>query len=137
MGNMKKVAVSLLMVIGVGATFAADYKPLAENTLVKIKTVTTTTAALTAGESGQIVYVSGTNSTITLPSAAAGLQYFIVRGSATAAHDVVITAGAADKINGSADAGSITNDVDGVGLMVHVIAVDSVNWVVSGSSTDF
>jgi hypothetical protein len=126
---------ALVAVVGIGA-FAADYKPVAENTPVTIKAVTGGSTTLTVAESGQIVYCTGTN-TVTLPAAAAGLQYTFVRGTATAANDIIVTAGSGDTIDGGGAAGSITNDVDAVGHAITVTAMDGTVWVTSSSSTDW
>lgn len=133
----KKMLILALFAVVACGVYAADYKPMAENSRVTIKSVTTTTATLTAAESGQIVYVTGTNSTITLPSAAAGLNYIIVRGSATAGHDVVVAPGSGDTINSLGAAGTITNDVDAIGRAVKFVAMDATVWVTLDSSTDW
>ena len=131
---MRKMLIALFAVAACGV-FAADYKPMAENSLVTVKAVTGATT-LTAAESGQVILVTGAATEVTLPTAAAGLNYTIVRGSASAGDDVIVTAGSGDKIDGGSAAGSITNDVDQVGLAFQIIAVNATDWVVSGSKTD-
>ena len=133
---MKRAFFCVVLFAVAGLVLAADYKPVAENTYTTVKSVTTTNVTLTAAESGQIVYVTGTNSTITLPAAAAGINYTIVRGSATAGHDVVIASQSGDTIDNLGDSGTITNDVDAIGNAIRIYACDATVWVTSSSSTD-
>lgn len=70
-----------------------------------------------------------TGLTLTLPSAAPGYRVGVQRTSATAAHDVVVTAAAADKVRGSAAAGTITNDTDAVSDVLWLETEDSTDWV--------
>lgn len=114
-----------------------DYKPVHESSLVTIKSVTAS-ETLAASEYGQVVSVDSASGavTLTLPAAVAGASYKIVRNSATAGEDVVVTPASGESINGSVD-GSITNDVDAVGAMIEIVCVVDGAWVTNGALSDW
>ena len=133
MEMLKKFSgVCLLVAVAGSVAFAADYRPVHSASPLAIKAVTADTT-LTVGESGQYVYVTGVATEVTLPTAAAGLNYYIVRASATAGQDVIVNASSGDTIDG---VNAITNDVDALGAAVHIVAVDAASWFVSGAKSD-
>jgi hypothetical protein len=95
-------------------------------------TVSKYTAAqtLTAAQSGSVITMASTGTgVLTLPTAVAGLNYYILDNSVTAGADTRITAAAGDGINNGAAAGSLTNTQDAVGCHVHIVAIDTASWV--------
>lgn len=123
----------LIVVAASGIAFAADYRPVHSASPLAVKAVTGD-ATLTVGESGQYVYVTGVATEVTLPAAAAGLNFYIVRASASAGDDVIVNAGSGDTVDG---VGAVTNDVDALGSAAHFVAVDGTSWFVSGSKSDW
>ena len=79
----------------------------------KVVSITAGTASVTAAQcfQGNVVLAcdNAAGVTLTLPTAQAGYRIGVQRIAATAAHDVVVTAAAADTVRGSAAAGTITN----------------------------
>lgn len=92
---------------------------------------------LTVAESGKVFYIAKAGAgaaadiVVTLPSAAAGLNYIVVDANETAAADVTITAGSGDKINDGSAAASYVHDTDADNYaLCHLVAIDDVDWVV-------
>ena len=114
-----------------------DYLPLHANTLVSVKAVTANTT-LTSADYGKTIAVASASgsTTLTLPAGVVGAQYHVVRTLATAARDVIITPASGEKINGSVD-GSLTNDVDVVGLGITITCIATGEWVSSGAHSDW
>lgn len=99
----------------------------------KVVSITDGTATVSAAQAfqGNVVLAcdNATGVTLTLPTAAAGYRLGVQRTSATAAHDVVVTAAAGDKVRGSAAAGTITNDTDAVSDVLWLETEDATDWV--------
>lgn len=99
----------------------------------KVVSITDGTATVTAAQcfQGNVVLAcdNATGVTLTLPTAVAGYRVGVQRIAATAAHDVVVTAGAGDKVRGSAAAGTITNDTDAVSDILWLETEDATDWV--------
>jgi hypothetical protein len=98
---------------------------------------------LTAAESGSVHLVqlgssggSGASDfVLTLPPAAAGIEFYIVDANETVAADVTITAGAGDKIDNGSAAASIVHDTDADNwASVHLLAIDATEWIILHSS---
>jgi hypothetical protein len=92
---------------------------------------------LTTTESGKLIYVAKAGAgaaadvVVTLPAAAAGLEFIIVDANETAGADVTITAGTGDKINDGSAAASYIHDTDADNYaLCHLVAIDATDWVV-------
>ena len=91
---------------------------------------TNDTTTLTVAQSGIYLVTNGTGTTtVNLPSAAAGLIYHILDGSATAGDDIIVDVQTGDSINGDSAGDGITCTTDADGQSVSLLAVDDVNWV--------
>lgn len=97
-----------------------------------VVSITASTATVTAAQcwQGNVVLAcdNATGVTLTLPTAVAGYRIGVQRIAATAAHDVVVTAAAADTVRGSAAAGTITNDTDAVSQILWLETESATNW---------
>jgi hypothetical protein len=96
---------------------------------------------LTAAESGKVFYVAKAGAgaaadiVVTLPPAAAGLEYIIIDANETAAADITITAGAGDKIMDGSAAASYIHDTDVENYaLCYLVAMDATDWVVVSST---
>lgn len=91
---------------------------------------------LTAAESGKVCIaiglagVAASNQVLTLPTAAAGLEFYFYDANATAADDLWITAGAGDTINGGTAAKSYICTGDAVKQGLHIVAQDATAWII-------
>lgn len=95
----------------------------------------TDSTTLTTAMSGSVITMASTGTgVVTLPPAAAGLNFTVVDHLITAAADVTITAGTGDGINGGAEAGSVTNTSDAAGAYVRIVAVDTASWIITSAS---
>ena len=108
-----------------------------ETAILVKRTVTayTNSITLTAAQSGSVITMASTGTgVVTLPTAAAGLQYTIVDLLSASGADVTITAGSGDGIGDGAAAGSISSAVDVAGPTVTVVAIDTASWyIIAGS----
>lgn len=94
------------------------------------KTAKTATATLTDDEQGYVEVSPAAATTLTLPTAAAG-KYFLIKHLATA-QDLIVVAGASDKLIDPSDGGVHDKATDDKGLdcVLELRAVDAVNWLV-------
>ena len=93
----------------------------------------TSDVTLTSGESGE-VFTLDDSLTASLPTASAGLHYYLIRPS-SAAGNVVIDAAAGDVITVNSDINISQNTVywkssSGAGN-IHIVAIDDTEWVMS------
>jgi hypothetical protein len=90
-----------------------------------------------ATEYNVICVEAAANTTLTLPTAVAGLMYHIVHKSGD--FTVAVTAGASDKIIDPADGGLSDTLTDDKGLDCHLtlVAVDDTNWVCTSINGDW
>ena len=100
----------------------------------RLKVVSVTDdATVTAAQcfQGNVVLAcdKATGLTLTLPTAVAGYRLGVQRIDGTAAHDVVVTAAAGDKVRGSAAAGTITNTTDAVSAILWLETASATDWV--------
>ena len=102
--------------------------------LVVAKTAAYTLTAANAFQRNNMIKMTSGAAAIelTLPSAVAGMRFGVMRGSATATHDVTIQAAAGDKIEGSdglsAAAKQVDNTVDAISQFCFWEAVDNTHW---------
>ncbi len=96
--------------------------------------------AITVAESGTVLTNAGSDGADawTLPTAAAGLEYYLI---VMAAQDMQVTPAAGDSIIGSGtDVGAgDTYSANAIGETLHLIAVDGTNWIIiseTGTWTD-
>ena len=91
---------------------------------------------ITAAESGKcfvsigLTGVAASNLVLTLPTAAAGLEYYFYDANAVADDDLWITCGAADTINGGTAQKSYKCTGDAVKQGLHIVAQDATSWLV-------
>jgi len=99
----------------------------------KVVAVTAENLSVTTAQcfQGNVVVTAENSSatTLTLPTAAAGYRLGVQRINAGAGYDVVVTAASADKVRGSTEAGTITNDTDAVSDVLYLETVNATDWV--------
>lgn len=118
--------------------WASEVEDILEGTTAipayKTGIITDSNTALTAADSGSTVvleaYGDETNWKVSLPSAAAGLQYTFVDANATAGKDLWFTAASGDTINGGTAGKSYKCTGDAVKQHVTIIAADSTDWYI-------
>jgi hypothetical protein len=104
--------------------------------LVTVATHVSDDVTLTPADSGKMYVSDGNdggaaNVVFTLPSAYAGLEYYIVDSNETAADDVWITCASGDTINDGTAGKSYKHATDAENFsIVHIAAIDGTSWIV-------
>ena len=101
------------------------------------KTSKTATATLTDAEQGYVEVSPAADTTLTLPTAAAG-KYFLIKHLATT-NAVIVVPGTSDKLLDPADgvAKDKATDDKGLDCVIELRAVDAVNWLVLHQDGDW